>query len=106
LLSCLKFARLTKVSVLVSFDGCDDECVLGFVLDSVSPRFTVFVGTSTGSFIGTASILDRGYWVMGAPPFASAMPHLFAARMDLRCKIWNRWKHLRSMHEYALHHHP
>ena len=59
MLSCLKFARLTKASVLVSFDGCDDECVLGFVLDSVSPRFTVFVGTSTGSFIGTASILDR-----------------------------------------------
>ena len=59
LLSCLKFARLTKASVLVSFDGCDDECVLGFVLDSVSPRFTVFVGTSSGSFIGTASILDR-----------------------------------------------
>jgi hypothetical protein len=46
LLSCLKFARLTKASVFVSFDGCDDECVLGFVLDSVSPRFTVFVGTS------------------------------------------------------------
>ena len=61
MLSCLKFARLTKASVhvFVSFDGCDDECVLGFVLDSVSPRFTVFVGTSTGSFIGTASILDR-----------------------------------------------
>jgi hypothetical protein len=37
LLSCLKFARLTKASVLVSFDGCDDECVLGFVLDSVHP---------------------------------------------------------------------
>ena len=59
MLSCLQFARLTKASVLVSFDGCDGECVLGFVLDSVSPRFTVFVGTSTGSFIGTASILDR-----------------------------------------------
>ena len=38
LFSCLKFARLT--SVLVSFDGCDDECAPGFVLDSVSPRFT------------------------------------------------------------------
>ena len=59
MLSCLKFARLTKASVLVSLDGCDDACLLGFVLDSVSPRFTVFVGTSTGSFIGTASILDR-----------------------------------------------
>jgi hypothetical protein len=36
------------------------KSVLGFVLDpQKKPRFTVFVGTSTGSFIGTASILDR-----------------------------------------------
>jgi hypothetical protein len=41
LLSCLKFARLTKASVLDSFDGCDGECVLGFVLDSVSPDIAI-----------------------------------------------------------------
>ena len=42
-------------SVLVSFDGCDDACVL----DSVSPRFTVFVGTSTGSLELRLFLIDR-----------------------------------------------
>jgi hypothetical protein len=37
--------------VFVSFDGCDVEFVLDFLLDSVSPRFTVFIGTSSGVFI-------------------------------------------------------